>query len=58
LPNALIAQAWRFMDWDKGVYSMVRFQLEPDGAGTKLTLDQDGVPPQFEEHVRTNWEGF
>jgi hypothetical protein len=21
-------------------------------------MDQDGVPAQFQEHVRTNWDGF
>jgi activator of HSP90 ATPase len=46
------------MDWDPGVYSMVRFALSPEGSGTKLVLDQDGVPEKFQEHVKTNWEGF
>jgi activator of HSP90 ATPase len=58
VPNELISQAWRFADWDAGVYSMVRFKLSPDGAGTKLVLDQDGVPEEFHEHVKTNWDAF
>lgn len=56
--NEMITQAWRFQDWGPGVYSMVRFQLKPEGKGTKLILDQDGVPAEFHEHVKTNWEGF
>jgi activator of HSP90 ATPase len=58
VPNELIAQAWRFMDWDPGVYSMVRFQLKPEGKGTRVILDQGGVPQAVHEHVRTNWDGF
>ena len=58
VPNELIAQAWRFMDWEPGIYSMVRFQLKPEGKGTKIILDQDGVPEAVYEHVKTNWEGF
>jgi activator of HSP90 ATPase len=58
VPNELIAQAWRFKDWEPGIYSMVRFQLTPEGKGTRLVLDQNGVPAEFQEHVRTNWDGF
>jgi activator of HSP90 ATPase len=58
VPNELVAQAWRFRDWEPGIYSMVRFKLIPEGAGTKLVLDQEGVPAAFHEHVRTNWDGF
>jgi len=58
VPNEMIAQAWRFMDWEPGIYSMVRFKLEREGKGTRLVLDQDGVPAAFHEHVKTNWEGF
>jgi len=58
IPNELIAQAWRFMDWEPGIYSMVRFKLIPEGNGTRLILDQDGVPAAFHEHVKTNWDGF
>jgi activator of HSP90 ATPase len=56
--NEMITQAWRFGDWEKGIYSMVRFKLIPEGNGTKLVLDQDGVPASVHEHVKTNWEGF
>jgi activator of HSP90 ATPase len=56
--NERIAQAWRFMDWEPGIYSAVRFELKPEGNGTRLVLDQDGVPEAFHEHVKTNWEGF
>jgi activator of HSP90 ATPase len=56
--NERVTQAWRFKDWGPGVYSMVRFTLAPEGKGTRLTMDQDGVPPEFHERVKTNWKGF
>ena len=56
--NERIVQAWRFMDWDPGVYSIVRFTLSPDGTGTRLVMDQIGVPQDFHEHVKTNWSEF
>jgi activator of HSP90 ATPase len=56
--NERVTQAWRFKDWDPGVYSMVRFTLTPEGKGTRLAMDQDGVPDEFHEHVKTNWKGF
>ena len=56
--NERVAQAWRFMDWEPGIYSAVRFELKPEGTGTRIILDQDGVPEAFHEHVKTNWDGF
>ena len=50
--------AWRFADWEPGIYSMVRFTLTDEGQSTKLVVDQDGVPADVHEHVRTNWRGF
>jgi uncharacterized protein YndB with AHSA1/START domain len=58
VPSERIVQAWRFTDWDPGVYSIVRFTLFREGDGTRLVLDQDAVPEAFIEHVRTNWPGF
>jgi Activator of HSP90 ATPase len=58
VPNERVVQAWRFTDWDPGVYSIVRFTLTRDGDGTKLTVDQDGYPTAFHEHLSTNWHPF
>jgi uncharacterized protein YndB with AHSA1/START domain len=58
VPNERIVQAWRFMDWNPGVYSIVRFTLTLEGDGTKLVVDQAGVPEAFQEHVKTNWKPF
>ena len=49
---------WQFTDWAPAVYSIVRFTLAPDGDGTKLTVDQEGVPDESHEHVYVNRTGF
>lgn len=60
-----VVQAWRSVDWEPGVYSLVRFTLTPDGNGTRLTLDHDAYPsgksPMYatwHEHLSTNWPVF
>ena len=58
VPNERISQAWRFADWEPGVFSMVRFTLADENGATKMVVDQDGVPDDVHEHVRTNWRGF
>ena len=40
VPNRRIVQAWRSRAWPEGVYSIVRFELQADGKGTRLTFDQ------------------
>jgi activator of HSP90 ATPase len=55
LPDRRIVQAWRIADWPDGVYSIVRFELEPDQGGTRLTLDQAGVPDAARHHVDPGW---
>lgn len=56
-----IVQAWRDADWAPGIYSIVKFELTPRGAGTHLVMDQIGFPagqfsdldPGWREHY---WE--
>ena len=55
VPNERISQAWRFADWEPGVYSMVRFTLSPAGHGTRLAVHQNGVPEEMREHIASNW---
>jgi activator of HSP90 ATPase len=51
LPNERIAQAWRPTHWDPGVYSIARFQLKPQGSGTKVVLDHTGFPQGDYDHL-------
>ena len=53
-----IVQAWRVGPWPEGVYSIVRFDLEEDGAGTRLTLSHDGYPEGAEEHLTGGWHAM
>ena len=53
--NQGIVQAWRAGAWPKGVYSIVRFGLEKEGDGTKLTLDQAAFPDGAAEHLEGGW---
>jgi activator of HSP90 ATPase len=54
-PGALLVQAWRAKTWPAGVYSIARFALETDAAGTCLTLDHVGFPDGQAEHLAKGW---
>jgi activator of HSP90 ATPase len=56
VPNDLIVQAWRTARWDRGVYSIVRFQLAEQGAGTRLIFDHAGFPDGEAEHLAAGWQ--
>jgi activator of HSP90 ATPase len=58
VPGERVVQAWRFPVWEPGVYSVVRFTLLPHDGGTRLVLDQEGVPADWHDHVHTNWPTF
>lgn len=56
VPQQRIVQAWRVVDWPEGVYSIARFELKAEGAGTRLILDHTGFPPEKKEHLAEGWE--
>ena len=56
VPNQRIVQAWRETSWDPGIYSVVRFQLDPQGPGTKLVFDHTGFPAGSGEHLAIGWK--
>ncbi|HXD55521.1 MAG TPA: SRPBCC domain-containing protein [Solirubrobacteraceae bacterium] len=63
LPGERIVQAWRFgsehdSPWDPGLYSILRFGLSPDGSGTRLTIDHDGIPEEWLEHLEAGYPQF
>jgi activator of HSP90 ATPase len=55
MPAQRIVQAWRVGNWPAGVYSIVRFELETHGSGTKLTLDHSAFPQENAEHLKSGW---
>jgi len=56
VPGARVVQAWRAKNWPAGIYSIVRFELLPEGAGTKLVFDHDGFPEDMKEHLAKGWQ--
>jgi activator of HSP90 ATPase len=56
VPNELIVQAWRTGGWDRGVYSIVRFDLTEQGAGTRIMFDHTGFPRGEGEHLAAGWQ--
>jgi activator of HSP90 ATPase len=44
IPNQRIVQAWRPTHRDTGIYSIVKFELKPQGAETRIVLDHTGFP--------------
>lgn len=55
VPNKRIVQAWRAGNWDEGTYSVVKYELIPDGGGTQVVLDQTGHPDGTGEHLDSGW---
>src|SRR5262249_28508407 len=63
VPGERVVQAWRFGGnhpdrWDPGVYSIVRFTLEPEGEATRFVIDHEGIPPRWQEHIASGYPTF
>jgi activator of HSP90 ATPase len=56
IPNQRIVQAWRAKPWESGVYSIAKFELREEGAGTRVIFDQTGFPPEQQEHLEGGWQ--
>lgn len=56
VPNTRIVQAWRVVNWDPGVYSIVKFELVEQGTGTKIVSDHTGFPKGDAEHLASGWK--
>jgi activator of HSP90 ATPase len=54
-PNQRIVQAWRVIDWNPGIYSIVRFALTEQGSGAKLVFDHTGFPQGQAQHLADGW---
>jgi activator of HSP90 ATPase len=55
IPNQRIVQAWRPTHWGPGVYSLVKFELKPQGNGTLLILDHTGFPEGDYDSLFKGW---
>jgi activator of HSP90 ATPase len=56
VPNERLVQAWREKDWEPGLYSIVRFQLNEAGNDTKLVFDHAGFPQGKAESLASGWK--
>lgn len=54
--NRRIVQAWHDKDWPEGVYSIIKFELNPKGPGTHLVFDHTGFPPRSHDHLAAGWK--
>src|SRR5579883_2048613 len=55
VPDRRVVQAWRGKDWPEGTYSIIRFDLAPEGQGTRLHFTQTGVPAEHHGHISQGW---
>ncbi len=53
--NRRIVQAWRAVSWPDGIYSVARFELLEQRAGTRVIFDHTGFPPELAEHLESGW---
>lgn len=44
VPDERLVQAWREVSWKLGVYSIVKFELKDQDAGTKLVFGSHWIP--------------
>lgn len=55
VPNRRLVQAWRAGSWDPGEYSVVRFELKPQGSHCIVALDQRGFPDKQGPSLAYGW---
>jgi activator of HSP90 ATPase len=63
VPAERVVQAWRFgtghdAPWEPGVYSTVRFTLDADDGGTRLSIDHAGIPTEWVDHLSQGYATF
>jgi len=56
VPNERIVQAWRTGSWPPGVYSIAKFELVEQGAGTRIVFDHTGFPKGAAEVLAAGWK--
>lgn len=56
-PAERIVPAWRVASWNTGVYSIARFELMAQGAGTRIVFDHIGFPAEQLQHFGGGWKG-
>ena len=58
-PGRGLLQTWRTTEWPEGsADSRLEIQLEPAGAGTRLTMIHSEVPAARAQHLTEGWRAF
>jgi uncharacterized protein YndB with AHSA1/START domain len=57
VPDTRLVQAWRAGSWAPGEFSIARFALSANGAGTRLVFDHMGFPAGQADHLAQGWHG-
>jgi activator of HSP90 ATPase len=55
VPAKRVVQAWRVNNWDAGVYSVARFELDQHDATTAIVFDHTGFPKGMGDHLARGW---
>jgi activator of HSP90 ATPase len=56
VPDQLIVEAWRVVDWPAGDYSIAKFEFKPKGTGTHLIFEHIGFPEGLKQHLSEGWQ--
>src|ERR1700731_4191023 len=56
VPNERLVQAWREKNWDPGVFTIVKFQLNEEGSGTRVGFDETAIPQGHADHLAPGWK--
>jgi activator of HSP90 ATPase len=56
VPGERLVQAWREKNWEPGIYSLVRFELNGQATETKLVFDQTAIPQGHADHLAPGWK--
>jgi len=56
VPNERLVQAWREKNWEPGVFTIAKFQLNEEGSGTRLVFDQTAIPQGHADHLAPGWK--
>ncbi len=55
IPDTKIVQKWRAVDWPRGHYATVTFELFKEGQQTRLDFTQSEIPAEFYAELEAGW---
>lgn len=55
VPVRRIVQVWRSQSWKPGDFSIAKFEIVEQGAGSKIVLEHRGFPDGTSQHLAVGW---